>query len=225
VRYPAVAVCGNSVGVDLGLRFCRAVYWEKVSHPKWLQQSEKRLSRLREIVQDSKARKTVLRLAAGCKVVREGSNQRKDFLHKLSHRLINENQVVSLEGLRVSNMVRNRCLSKSISDSGWGEFARQIHYKAEWYGRTVKVLDTFCPSSKTCSICGFIKEDLTLVQRLWTCPNCRTIHDRDFNAAVNIAIIGRDTPEVTPAERRAAAVSILSMKQVRSAKQETPVSQ
>ena len=218
----------TQAGVDLGLKdFAVLSTGEKVSHPKWLQQSEKRLSRLqsglsRKLKGSQNRAKTRLRVA---RLHEKVSNQRKDFLHKLSHRLINENQVVSLEGLRVSNMVRNRCLSKSISDSGWGEFARQVHYKAEWYGRTVKVLDTFCPSSKTCSICGFIKEDLTLVQRLWTCPNCRTIDDRDFNAAVNIAIIGRDTPEVTPAERRAAAVSILSMKQVRSVKQETPVSQ
>lgn len=149
------------------------------------------------------------------------SNQRKDFLHKLSHRLINENQEVSIECLRVKNMVRNRHLSKSISDSGWGEFARQLHYKADWYGRTVKVLDTFCPSSKGCCVCGFVNKDLTLSERMWVCPNCSTVHDRDHHVAVNIDVIGRDTPEVTPVERRAAAVSILSMRQVRSAKQET----
>ena len=148
------------------------------------------------------------------------SNQRKDFQHKLSYRLINENQVISLEGLRVRNMVRNRHLAKSISDAGWSEFARMIQYKADWYGRTVKVMDTFAPTSKKCSICGHINKELKLSQRVWVCRNCRVVHDRDHNAAVNIDRIGRDTPELTPVERRAAAISVFSIKQVRSKKQE-----
>jgi len=218
----------SQIGVDLGLKnYAVLSTGEKIEHPKWLRQSEMRLARQQRHLAHKqlgsnnriKARLQVARLHE------KVSNQRQDFLHKLSYRLINENQVVSIEGLRVSNMVRNRHLSKAISDSGWGEFARQLQYKAEWYGRTVKVLDTFYPSSKTCSICGVVNKNLKLSHREWGCLKCGTVHDRDHNAAVNIDIIGRDTPEVTPVERRAAAVSILSMRQVRSTKQEALASQ
>jgi putative transposase len=84
--------------------------------------------------------------------------QRQDFLHKLSHQLISENQVVSIEGLRVRNMVKNRHLAKAVCDSGWSELGRQLHYKAHWYGRTVKVIDTFSPTSKTCSVMWVCKQ-------------------------------------------------------------------
>ncbi len=120
----------------------------------------------------------------------------------------------------VCNMVRNRCLAKSISDSGWSEFARMIRYKAGWYGRTVKVIDTFYPSSKECSICHYINKDLKLSQRVWVCPNCKTVHDRDDNSSVNINRVGQVMPELTPAERMASVVSVLSMRQVASKKQE-----
>jgi putative transposase len=224
----ALPPADSQVGVDLGLKDYAVVSGgERVEHPKWMKGTEKRLAMLqRRLCRKQKGSKNSakarLRVAKAHEKV---GNQRKDFLHKLSHRLIIENQVVSIEGLRVNNMVRNRHLSKSISDSGWGEFARQLLYKADWYGRTVKVVDTFCPSSKTCSVCGFVNKELKLSQRAWLCPECLTVHDRDHNAAVNIDVIGRDTPEVTPAERRAAAVSILSMRQVRSAKQEALASQ
>ncbi len=146
--------------------------------------------------------------------------QRQDFLHKLFYRFISENQVISLEGLRVGNMLRNHHLAKSISDSGWTEFGRMMKYKADWYGRIVKVIDTFAPSSKKCCVCGYVNKDLKLSQRLWVCPKCKAVHDRDINAAMNIEQIGRDTPELTPAERRTAASPVLSMKQVHSKKQE-----
>jgi putative transposase len=221
-------VVESSVGVDLGLKNLAVLSTgQKIGHPKWLRQSEKRLiriqRRLSHKVKGSKNRQKARLLVA--RLHERIKNQRQDFLHKLSHQLINENQVVSIEGLRVRNMVRNRQLAKSISDSGWSELARQIHYKAEWSGRTVKIIDTFTPTSTPCSECGYINKDLTLSQRVWVCPECLVVHDRDHNASVNIEVIGRDTPEVTPAERRAAAVSILSMRQVRSLKQETLASQ
>ncbi len=125
-----------------------------------------------------------------------------------------------MEGLRVGNMVRNRHLAKSIGDSGWSEFARMIKYKSYWYGRTVKVIDAFYPSSKECSICHHINKELKLSQRVWVCPNCKSVHDRDINASVNIDRVGRDMPELTPAERMAAVVSVFSMRQVASKKQE-----
>jgi len=218
----------HSVGVDLGLRDLAVLSTgEKIEHPQWLRKAEKRLTkaqrRLSRKVKGSsnrqKARVLVARLHERIK------NQRQDFLHKLSHRLIIENQVVSIEGLRVRNMVKNRHLARSISDSGWSEFARQLQYKGQWHGRTVKVIGTFVPSSKTCSVCGYVNKELKLSQRVWQCPSCRVVHDRDWNAAVNIDVVGQDMPEVTPVERRAAAQSVLSMKQVRSLKQEALASQ
>lgn len=221
-------ISDRTVGVDLGLKDLAVLSTgEKVEHPKWLRKAEKRLSKVQRRL-SRKQKGSSNRQRAKLQIARlheRTKNQRQDFLHKLSHRLILENQEVSIEGLRVRNMVKNRHLAKSISDSGWSELARQLHYKAEWYGRTVKVIDTFAPSSKTCSICGYVHKGLKLSQRVWQCPKCLVMHDRDHNAAVNINIIGRDTPEVTPAERRAAAVSILSMRQVRSKKQEALASQ
>ncbi len=137
------------------------------------------------------------------------SNERRDFQHKLSYRLVVETQVISPEGLKVHNMVKNPHLAKSISDCGWSEFAGMVRYKADWYGRTVNVIDTFCPSSKECSVCHHINKDLKMWQRV--CPNCKTVHDRDHNASVNIDSIGQDMPELTPAERMASVVSTLSM--------------
>ena len=210
-------------GVDLNLRdYAVLSTGEKIEHPGWLKNSEQQLKRLQRRVsrkQKGSRNRDKLRIRVA-RLHEKISNQRKDFQHKLSYRLINENQVISLEGLRVRNMVRNRHLAKSISDAGWSEFARKIQYKADWYGRTVKVIDTFAPTSKKCSICGHINKELKLSQRVWVCRNCRVVHDRDHNAAVNIDQIGRDTPELTPVERRAAAISVFSIKQVRSKKQE-----
>ncbi len=223
-----LSVCGDSVGVDLGLRdFAVLSTGERIGHPKWFRQAEGRLARLqrrlsrrrRGSVNRERARRAVAVLHERIR------NRRGDFLHKLSRRLIGENQVVSVEGLRVRNMVRNRHLAKAIGDSGWAELVRQLQYKAEWFGRMVKVIDTFNPSSKTCSACGAVNRTLKLGERVWQCKGCFAVHDRDCNAAVNIEVVGRDTPEVTPVERRAAAVLTLSMRQVRSVKQEALVFQ
>ncbi|WP_375141955.1 RNA-guided endonuclease InsQ/TnpB family protein [Arsenophonus apicola] len=108
---------------------------------------------------------------------------RLDNLHKLSHRLINENQVVCVESLKVKNMIRNPKLSKAIADASWGEFVRQIEYKANWYGRTIVAIDQCFPSSKRCSDCGYTLSKLALNIRSWRCPECGVNHDRDINAA------------------------------------------
>lgn len=114
-------------------------------------------------------------------------NTRIDYLHKISHQLISENQVIVSEDLAVSNMVKNHNLAKAISDCGWYELTRQLTYKAEWNGRTYIKIGRYVPSSQTCNICGFVNKDTKdLSIREWICPQCGIVHDRDINAAINI---------------------------------------
>ena len=133
------------------------------------------------------------RLKAKRKVARvhaKISDCRLDNLHKLSHRLVNENQVICAENLAVKNMIKNPTLAKAIADASWGEFTRQLEYKAGWNGRTYVEIGRFFPSSKRCSCCGFVKDKLPLDVRSWECPECGTTHDRDINAARNILAAG-----------------------------------
>ena len=113
-----------------------------------------------------------------------------DNLHKLSRRLINENQVICAENLTVKNLIKNPTLAKHIADASWGELTRQLEYKANWTGRTYVEIDRFFPSSKRCSGCGFVSESMPLNIREWECPECKTAHDRDVNAAINILAAG-----------------------------------
>lgn len=115
---------------------------------------------------------------------------RMDATHKASRTLINENQVVCVESLNVKGMIKNPKLAKHIADANWGEFVRQLKYKAQWAGRTLVEIDRFFPSSKRCSACGFVHESLPLSVRQWDCPECNTHHDRDINAAINIKTAG-----------------------------------
>jgi len=133
----------------------------------------------------SKARKKVARLHA--KIM----DCRRDFTHKLTTQLINDNQVISCESLSVKNMVKNRKLAKAISDANWGELIRQLTYKAEWYGRTVIQIDKWYPSSKRCNCCGHVVDSLPLNIRHWDCPSCKTRLDRDINASLNIKAVGQ----------------------------------
>lgn len=118
------------------------------------------------------------------------SDRRRDYQHKLSTKLIRENQVICVESLQVKNLVQNHCLAKAISDVGWGEFVRQLAYKAAWYGRTLVKIDKWYPSSKRCCACGYVLDSLPLEMRTWTCPECHTFHDRDQNAAKNVLAAG-----------------------------------
>jgi IS605 OrfB family transposase len=118
------------------------------------------------------------------------ANQRKDFLHKVTTRLIRENQTICIEDLNVKGMMKNRKLSKHIGDAGWGMFFQFLRYKSDWYGSNIMTIGRFEPSSKTCSKCGYIKHDLTLTDRTWICPTCGENHDRDVNAALNLKYFG-----------------------------------
>jgi len=114
------------------------------------------------------------------------SNQRTNFQHQLSSKLISENQAIALETLNVKGMVKNHCLAQSISDAGWSSFITKLEYKAEWIGKTILKIGRFEPSSKLCNVCGYHNSKLTLDIREWFCPDCNTKHDRDINAAINI---------------------------------------
>ncbi|MGL6342724.1 MAG: RNA-guided endonuclease InsQ/TnpB family protein, partial [Waterburya sp.] len=128
----------------------------------------------------NKARKLVAKVHSKIRRIRE------DFLHKLSRKIVNENQVIVVENLAVKNMVRNHNLAKAISDCGWGQFTTMLKYKSEWEGKTYLEVDRFFPSSKTCNVCLNRVDSLSLDVRNWTCSKCDTQHDRDVNAAINI---------------------------------------
>jgi putative transposase len=180
---------GDRIGLDLGLKdFAVTSDGQRFPSPKYLRKSEKRLKRLQRRL--SRCQKgSNGRNKARLKVARQHekiANQRQDFLHKLSKRLVDENQVIVIEDLHVKGMLKNHHLAKSISDSGWSEFVRQLNYKGQWYGCHIEQIDRFFPSSKRCFHCGHVHGGLTLAMRQWVCSECGTLIDRDLNAAQNI---------------------------------------
>ena len=202
-RYFASMLCDDTVakkrkaagkiGIDLGLtHFAVLSTGEKITAPNTFREHEGRLGLLqRRAAKKVKGSKN--RAKAKLKVARLNAHiadARKDFLHKLSTRLVNENQVIAVETLAISNMQKNHCLSKSISDAGWSEFVRQLEYKTQWYGRELIGIDKWYPSSKRCNDCGYMIAALPLKIRDWTCPECGTAHDRDVNAARNVLAAG-----------------------------------
>jgi len=142
-------------------------------------------------------RKAAAKVARAHRKVR---NARQDFLHRASTRLVREHDTIVIEDLNVAGMVRNRRLARAISDCGWGEFRRQLTYKCQRYGRELVVTGRWYPSSKTCSACGHLLAQLPLAARHWTCPSCRTRHDRDINAAKNILAAGLAVAQGSPGD-------------------------
>lgn len=180
----------NKIGIDLGLKeFAICSNGDRFDNPKTLRKSEKKLAKLQKDLSRkqkgsnnrNKARLKVAKLHQ--KIV----NQRKDFLHKLSTKIINENQVIVLEDLKVKNMLQNHNLAKAISEVSWAEFRTMLEYKAEWYGRKIIIAPSNYASSQLCSNCGYKNINVkNLALRNWTCPNCGTNHDRDINASINL---------------------------------------
>lgn len=185
----------SAVGIDAGITSLVTLSTgEKVTNPRHERRDRERLAKAQRALSRKqkgsanreKARRKVARVHARI------TDRRTDFLHKLTTRLVRENQAVAIEDLSVRNMVRNHCLARAISDASWSELRRQLEYKADWYGRKLLLVDRWYPSSKMCSAagCDHIESKMPLNVREWRCPRCGTLHDRDVNAARNILAAG-----------------------------------
>jgi putative transposase len=186
---PPVSTDGKVLGVDVGLLDIAATSdGSKFGNPRHLRKAERNLKRKQQSLSRKKKgssnRYKARRLVA--RAHERISNARRDNLHKLSRRLVDENQVIAVEDLNVKGMTKNHNLAKAIHDVGWSEFARQLEYKCERDGKGFIKVDRFFPSSKACSDCGAICDSMPLDIRSWTCVNCGSNHDRDINAAKNI---------------------------------------
>ncbi|NKY52649.1 RNA-guided endonuclease InsQ/TnpB family protein [Nocardia vermiculata] len=186
------AATDSTLGVDAGITSVYAFSTgEKISNPRHEKFDRARVVKAQRVL-SKKDKGSKNRAKARLKVARVHAriaDRRRDHLHKLSTRLVRENQVIAIEDLSVRNMVRNHSLARAISDASWSEFRSMLEYKADWYGRTVVAVDRFYPSSKTCSVCGRIVERMPLNIREWEC-RCGAVHDRDVNAARNILAAG-----------------------------------
>ncbi len=193
VEIPALPKSPNQIGLDLGITSLVALSnGEKIANPKTFKAKLRKLRKAQKVLSRKKKgsnnrHKARLKVA---KVHAEISDARNDFLHKLTTRLVRENQLIAVEDLSVKNMVKNHKLALSISDASWGEIVRQLEYKCNWYGRTFVKINRWFPSSKRCGHCGHIVDQLPLNVREWDCPKCSTHHDRDVNAAKNILAAG-----------------------------------
>ena len=198
----------NCIGIDFGLKtFITLNTGEKIDSPKAYKKSQKRLARLsrahsRKKTNSKNREKSRLRLAKQHEKI---ANQRKDFNHKLSRKLVNQYDFIFIEDLNIKGMgrgrkrkkpnakTRKRGLGKAVNDVAWAQFVGFMNYKALASGKFVIKIDRYYPSSKTCSYCGYIKDKLKMKERSWTCPHCNTYHDRDINAAINILNKGKET--------------------------------
>ena len=207
LELPKQSAEGKAIGIDVGITDIAVTSnGYKFANPKWMSKHERnRVRKERKLARKQKGAECTARQALDLKSREPGgsnrrnkarllvskihnhiANCRSDFLHKLSRRVVDENQVICVENLNVKAMTKNRKLSRAISQVGWGMLCTMLKYKAEWSGKTYIEVDRFFPSSKTCSHCYHKRYELPLNKRCWNCPNCGTHHDRDINAAINI---------------------------------------
>ncbi|MEV5505408.1 RNA-guided endonuclease InsQ/TnpB family protein [Streptomyces orinoci] len=185
---------GAVVGVDAGLEHLLTLCTgEKIANPRHERRDRTRLAGAQRQLSRkapgaganrAKARRKVARIHARIR------DRRRDYLHKVTTRLVRENQTIVIEDLAVGNMLKNGKLARAISDAAWAEFRSMLEYKARWYGRELITVDRWLPSSRLCSVCGTLAEKLPLDVRTWTCDSCGTTHDRDVNAARNLKAAG-----------------------------------
>jgi putative transposase len=186
---PELVAVDKAIGIDVGLthfaitsdgsKFDNLKFF--VKHQRNLKRKQQKLSKKKKGSQNrKKARLAVVKVHS--KIAR----CREDFLHKLSRKIVNENQVIAVENLSIKGLVKNHNLAKAISDVGWGMFYTMLKYKAESKGKQYIEIDRWFPSSKTCHVCLNRVDNLSLDIRTWTCKHCGTHHDRDVNAAINI---------------------------------------
>ncbi len=211
----------KSVGIDVGLAtYITLSTGEKVENPRHLQNALKRLRclhrRLSKKERGSRNREKARQRLASC--YERIGNQRAVFQHKLSMRLIRENQAIMVESLNIGGLIRNRRLAQLIADAAWSQFLAMLRYKAKWYGVTLIEIGRFAPMSKRCHGCGHLNERLTMSDRTWTCPACLLPLDRDVNAAINIKMMGLGSI-ITPREPRAGPVELSALAE--ASKQET----
>jgi len=202
----------TTVGIDLGIKdFVITSDGEKFENKDFFKSTMQKLrvaqrSLARKQKGSKKREKQKLVVALLHEKIR---NQRQDYLHKISKYLVDNYDTICIEDLSVSNMVKNNCLARAISDMGWRELRTMIEYKSKWQGKNISVIGRFEPSSKTCSCCGYINKGITLKDREWTCPQCNTVHDRDVNASKNIKRFGlRNKPSVAQSEPLGCACSV-----------------
>ena len=184
----------KNIGLDLGIKdLCITSDGRKYENPKTIKKYERKQSRLqRQLAHKKKGSNNYRKKKKELALCHEKiTNTRKDYLHKISHEIVSENQVIVSEDLQIKNMVKNHHLAKSIMDVSWYELTRQLEYKSKWNGREYVKIDTFYASSQLCFVCGYKNaktKDLSV--REWICPNCGAKHDRDVNAAKNILAEG-----------------------------------
>ncbi|QYC38616.1 putative transposase [Nonomuraea coxensis DSM 45129] len=182
----------QAVGVDAGLTMLATLSCaEQIVNPRHERRERRRLAKAQRALA-RKEKGSNNRAKARLKVARvhaQIADRRRDYLHKVTTRLISENQVIAVEDLGVRNLVKNRRLARAISDAGWRELRSMLEYKAAWYGRTLVVADRWFPSSRLCSVCGALRNEMPLSVRAWACA-CGAVHDRDVNAARNLLAAG-----------------------------------
>jgi putative transposase len=189
IEYTPIEKTNSKVGIDTGIKDLAILSNGKTyKNIKTLKTNLKKIKyNQRQLSKKAKGSNSRLRQKSKlAKVHEKVTNIRKDYLHKVTTEIIKNHDVICIEDLAVKNMMKNHKLSQAFSDVALGTFYTMLEYKANWNDKTVVKIDRYFPSSKTCNVCNYINQDLTLDIREWTCPDCNTVHDRDYNASLNI---------------------------------------